>query len=228
MKAACLSGTEAEISLPGGQGKPSCFSLALGAMIMAKFSYASSSYRQSGDLPSTPWPSGQYLPRKGRDGLTDMLDVEKPFPAPPPSEQAGAGRQRPPPAQTGVLPDRPALLPISVPLLQASLPLKGSLSSRCLCPASSVCAGTPPVPSTPAPRSEAFCLLFLPFCIFSQARREYICQALGRQRLAPSEIKPRIMSPAPKFSHCVIHPASPLPNHRLLNKSQRALFSSIR
>lgn len=84
-----------------------------------------------------------------------------------------------------------------------------------------------PLP-TPPSRSKAFCLSFLPFYMCSQASCKYICRALRQHWLSPSEIKRWIMSLTPKFSRGVIHPASPLPNHHHLNKSQKALFSSIR
>lgn len=138
------------------------------------------------------------------------------------------------------LPDQ-LLLPIS--LLQASFPtvsLKESLWT--------LAAFVLPLVSVPGPLLSSPALLLPPTalpvpqpgvgpsafhsCPFEISPRPgvsmYVFRASGWQQLSPHKITHQIMSPAPKFSHCVIYPASPLPNHHHLNKSQEALFSSIR
>lgn len=105
--------------------------------------------------------------QKERDDLTDILDVDPPFPAP----QLWPGRSWLPASS---LLDQ-LLLAISVPCRRPPpSSLKGSLRTLAtfVLPLVSV---PRPLPSLPTPaRNEAFCLSFLPFRVCSQARREYL------------------------------------------------------
>lgn len=74
-----------------------------------------------------------------------------------------------------------------------------------------VCQPTMPLLPSAHPAWQSL-LPFIPaLYICSQASSQYICRAVRHQWLPPSEIKHWIMSPAPKLSCCVIHPASPPP-----------------
>ena len=176
-----------------------------------------------GPSPHSCPPLASTSLQKERDDLTDILDVDPPFPAP----QLWPGRSWLPASS---LLDR-LLLPVSVPCHRppSLLPQGQSLDSCCLCPASCICAKTPPVTAHPPPGARPPAFHSCPFAFAPRpGASTSICRALRQQWLSPSEIKHRIMSPAPKFSRCVIHPTSPLPSHHHLNKSQKALFSSIR
>lgn len=203
------------LSFLEGMSQASRFPSSFCSVILAK-SFPFSGIRFSCTEWGIPPPSGQTFLQKERDDFTDihgassvldrlLLCISVPC-------------------------HRPASLPPFLPSCNSSfLPSSFPLSSRrvsrffflfcllCLCQD----------PLLPPPRRE-FCLSFVPFCVHSQASCKYIRGAVGEQRLSAYEIKRRIMSPAPESSRSVIHPASPLANHRHLNKSQKALFSSIR
>ena len=181
-------------------------------------------------LTPPPWPVPPYR-RKGMNRQTAWTLILPSLPLSP--GRAGTGLD--------VLPARPAFAPhlLVAGLFPHRLPQGESLDSCCLCPASCVCARTPSVLPCTAPPPTA-----LPVpqpgvgpsafhsCPFEISPRPgvsmYVFRASGWQQLSPHKITHQIMSPASKFSHCVIYPASPLPNHHHLNKSQEALFSSIR
>lgn len=118
--------------------------------------------------PDPTAPASTSLP-KGRNELTDSLDIDTPFPDPEPwPSRSGSGC---PPCQTSLCSPSPCRRPPSPPppsrrVSGLLLPLSCLL---CLCQDPSC-----PPPPHPPTGSGAFCLSFLPFRDLSQARHEYI------------------------------------------------------